>query len=389
MSWTRPADLVAQIEKLWVQGKILASLVSEEPLFPRRLPLSGPTSAQMADQFDAVRSWIRDLGAMPRCRIETKEVRHRILGENSVPAAAWIDSFDDAIALIGKRKDVARFSGLLETTRRRHPSLLGWLAQKPLQALALADDWDRFLDIADWCLEHPRPGLYLRQVDIPGIHSKFIETRRSTLIEILDRLLPPETIDFAAAGASCFAERYGFRDKPQRVRFRILDPTLLPAFPGRDVTLTSEDFGRLALPVSKLFVTENEINFLAFPKVEDALILFGAGYGFESFRPARWISQCRVLYWGDIDTHGFGILDQLRDQFDHVESFLMDRATLLASEEHWGTEEKPILRDLTRLTPPEQSLYDDLRDNRLGRNIRLEQERIAFHRVESALAAIT
>ena len=33
---------------------------------------------------------------------------------------------------------------------------------------------------------------------------------------------------------------------------------------------------------------------------------------------------------GDIDTHGFAILDTLRARFDHVESFLMDRDTLMA-----------------------------------------------------------
>jgi hypothetical protein len=34
------------------------------------------------------------------------------------------------------------------------------------------------------------------------------------------------------------------------------------------------------------------------------------------------------------------------------------------------------------------ALYDDLRDNRMRRNLRLEQERIGFGWVESALAAL-
>ncbi|WP_287634594.1 Wadjet anti-phage system protein JetD domain-containing protein [Accumulibacter sp.] len=33
---------------------------------------------------------------------------------------------------------------------------------------------------------------------------------------------------------------------------------------------------------------------------------------------------------GDIDTHGFAFLDQLRSHFGHVESFAMGRATPLA-----------------------------------------------------------
>ena len=66
----------------------------------------------------------------------------------------------------------------------------------------------------------------------------------------------------------------------------------------------------------------------------------------------------------------------------------MDRATLLAFESQWGEEEKQTLRDLSRLNPEEKTLYDDLRDNRIRKNLRLEQERIGFGWVESALSAL-
>jgi len=95
-----------------------------------------------------------------------------------------------------------------------------------------------------------------------------------------------------------------------------------------------------------------------------------------------------VFYWGDIDTHGFAILDQLRSCLPHARSVLMDRATLLAFEAQWGTEEKQTLRNLSRLNVEECALYDDLRDNRLSSNLRLEQERIGFGWVEAALAAL-
>ena len=50
-----------------------------------------------------------------------------------------------------------------------------------------------------------------------------------------------------------------------------------------------------------MFITENEINFLAFPAVADSLIIFGAGYGFETLVEAAWLARCRIHYWGDID----------------------------------------------------------------------------------------
>jgi hypothetical protein len=176
-----------------------------------------------------------------------------------------------------------------------------------------------------------------------------------------------------------------------RIRFRVLDPerALLPGALVQDITLDAESFARLGPNVARVFITENEINFLAFPQVKDSLVIFGAGYGFEMLSKAEWLSRCRIYYWGDIDTHGFAILDQLRSQFDHVESFLMDRNTLLAFEALWGEEEKQTLRDLPRLNLEERALYDDLRDNRIRKNLRLEQERIGFGWVESALSALT
>ncbi len=391
MSWTRPVDLRAQVQKLWGRGELLASLVTGESLFPKRLVLKGPTSAEMADRFDEVRAWIGEIRVIPYCRMEMREFKHRVFGANAVPQEAWIDTVEDALALIGKQRDAARFTALIDVTRKRQTQLLDWLPKRPMRALELADEWSRLLEIVAWLQAHPRPGLYLRQVDIPGVHSKFIEAHRGVLIELLDIVLPPDVIDLTASGVGQFAKRYGFCDKPLRIRLRILDPAhaLLPIGGIQDITLDAESFARLDSKVSRVFITENEINFLAFPQVKDSLVIFGAGYGFEMLSKAEWLSRCRIHYWGDIDTHGFAILDQLRSQFDHVESFLMDRDTLLAFESQWVEEEQQTLRDLPRLNPEEKALYDDLRDNRICRNLRLEQERIGFGWVESALLALT
>ena len=56
----------------------------------------------------------------------------------------------------------------------------------------------------------------------------------------------------------------------------------------------------------------------------------------------------------------------------------MDRDTFFAFEPLWGEEGAPIDRELSRLSPEERALYDDLRFNRIGSNLRLEQERIPF-----------
>ena len=122
----------------------------------------------------------------------------------------------------------------------------------------------------------------------------------------------------------------------------------------------------------------NETNFLALPRIPGAIVIFGSGYGWGALAQARWLERCAIHYWGDIDTHGFAILDQLRKYFSHVASFLMDRASLDAHASFWGREDKPQRGDLHRLTPEESCLYNDLRDNRIREGLRLEQEHLSF-----------
>ena len=68
----------------------------------------------------------------------------------------------------------------------------------------------------------------------------------------------------------------------------------------------------------------------------------------------------------------------------------MGRDTLMMHRELW-TEELSgtrVLRDLPNLDPHEQALYDDLRDDRLGDRVRLEQERVKYQLVEEVVLAL-
>ncbi|MDD2881418.1 MAG: DUF3322 domain-containing protein [Rhodoferax sp.] len=436
MTWTTPADLRAQVQKLWDKGDLLRPCVRGAQVPPRRLRLIGPSSTELTERFDDVRAWMKALGcnapadSAPRWRIVMREFRHRVLGSNAVPDEVWLDTLEDLLALIGKQKDARRFASVVQLTRAQHPVLLPWLEKRTLNALDLADAWPRLLNVVSWLQAHPCPGIYLRQVDLPGVDSKFIEANRGVLSELLDLALPEQAIDASTSGVSQFCRRYGFKDKPLRIRFRLLDASLLaPQQPGRrptqglsvrqgqprsqsqsmlqglltagadqDIALTQADFARLQLPVSRVFITENEVNFLAFPSLPDSLVIFGAGYGFEVLADAHWLHRCSLYYWGDIDTHGFAILDQLRARFPSAQSLLMDRATLCAHQSQWGNEPQPVQHDLPRLDAVESALFDELRCKRLHANlptnkapesaVRLEQERIGFDWVRAVLAAL-
>ena len=381
MKWTTPADLRAQVQKLWERGLLLAPLSGGEPVFPRRLSLKAPASRDLSDGFSEARGWIARLSkASGLYRIVWRRVNHPVLGANEIPSEIWIDTLEDGLEMIGKGRAAGQFSALVELTRKERPEVIPWLAKRPLRALELAEDWPRLLAVANWLLSHPCPGIYLRQIDLPGVHTKLIEGHRGVLAELLDLVLPGEAVDSTHRGVSGFCRRYGFLDRPLRVRFRILDPNiaLLPAEADQDITLTQDAFSSLALPVTKVFITENEINFLAFPNVDEGMVIFGGGYGFDNLADASWLQHKELYYWGDIDTHGFCILNQLRGFFPRVTSFLMDMQTLLNHRSLWGVEDRPERGTLGRLDPAESSLYDELRLNTLGDRVRLEQERIGF-----------
>jgi hypothetical protein len=63
----------------------------------------------------------------------------------------------------------------------------------------------------------------------------------------------------------------------------------------------------------------------------------------------------------------------------------MDTGTLLNHREFWGSEEKPEGRELHRLTPQEQEVYQALLANTHAERLRLEQERVRYDDLLAAL----
>jgi hypothetical protein len=293
----------------------------------------------------------------------------------------------DAVALLGVAERVARFEQLVALTLASFPQLTTWLARSAAALLEHEAHWPRVLAVLTWLRSNPRPGIYLRQLEVPGVDSKFIEGQRALLSELLDLVLPSDAIVSEATGAKQFELRYGVLSKPPLVRFRMLDSS--QQLGGlTDIATPATHFAKLQLDVDRIFITENEINGLAFPSCSRSIVIFGLGYGLARLADVHWLADKDVWYWGDLDTHGFAILDRLRVRLSHTRSFLMDRETLMVHSSQWVHEPAAVVADLPRLHVDEASLYDDLRSNRLGAGIRLEQERIAFAWVRRAVGRI-
>lgn len=393
-NWTTPKEIHERLRRMWEQGSLLSeSLRAESTTFPWQHKLRVPDARSLRADFEAVRHWIRELEEGSRSvhghgyEIVWSEINHRQLGRNRLPTAVIVPDLNDALALLGVAQEAERFRQLAALILDWFPELAEWLNRRPFLALEHADEWQRILPMLRWMRTHPRPGVYLRQLEIPGVDSKFIETHKNLLSELLDVILPTDAVARDMHPIRQFELRYGLLAKQPLVRFRLLDPEYrLQTL--EDVATPASQFARLELPIANVFITENETNGLAFPACPRSIVVFGLGYGLARLAEVGWLSNKVVYYWGDIDTHGFAILDRLRTHVPHARSFLMDRETLGLHRSLWSHEPSQYVGELLRLTAEEGAVFDELKTNRLGSGVRLEQERIAYAWVRQALTSI-
>jgi hypothetical protein len=391
-NWTTPDAIRNTLLKHWRNGRMLSAIASGESIFPLRIPLRGPATKDFSARFDEARTWIRSLDDESKAALgygyiverETRQLRE--LGSNDIPIAVVVETEVDAFRVIGKERDAERFRRLLGETRARVPCLGDWLRSNALTALEYADDWAALLSVIEWFRRHPRPEIYLRQLDIAGVDTKFIEDRRSICAQLLDAALPPDAVAREHTASANFDARYGLRSKAPLVRFRILDSTRRIAGLS-DLSIPVSEFRSLNPAIANIFIVENETNCVAFPDVRDALVVYGRGYAVELLAECEWLKERTVRYWGDIDTHGFSMLDRVRSALPNVVSLLMDSETLLSHRSLWVLEERQHEKTLTHLTDEERDLYEALLTGRFGERVRLEQERISFGSVTRAIAS--
>ena len=392
-AWTDVEQLVSTLQRRWNTGRYLRAYAAKERWESITLLVKGPSAGDLLDHFDEARKWAtefeRDAGAgrpgSERFSIEYRTLRGPNLGVNRIPARMRVDSFHQLCELLERTDEVRALDSLLAQTRDRIPSALPWVAGHPLVALDYRNVWDKALTTVEWIVSRENRGLYLRQIDVAGVDTKFVEGHQKLLDELLTAVLPPERINHSWPRAD-FTRRFGFLAKPGYTRFRLLSRNL-SGFPSgvTELTLRTRELAKLAPDVTTVFVVENEVTYLAFPDVASAIVVFGSGFALTALEDLPWLHGKEIVYWGDIDTHGFDILNRLRGRFESVRSMLMDADTLLAHTEQWVVEPNPTSRALPYLTADEASLYRDLVEGLHGPSIRLEQERVRFSLLHRAL----
>lgn len=394
--WTQPADLKAQVQKWWDQGKVmrwglcqtfqLPQCEDKLPLqFPAKLRLKKPSAKALEMQFNQVKAWAEALRAMPYVQIKEKTLHHRLLGKNQLPNEVWLKDIQDLLHWLGKTQQYQQLIQLAKQLPTELAPVLHWIWQKPHQALSLKSEWSKLISLTLWRLKTSEQLLkqtYLRQISIAGIHTKWIEQHQTVLTAWWSQLGLKQT---SSENKKTFAQQFGFKAKPDRVRFKVFDSE--GQLKLLEQTLVLSDFTQQAFNnIKAVFITENEINFLAFPAVANSLIIFGSGFQVGQLKKINVLKNTPIYYWGDIDTHGFSILNQIRQHHPQIVSLLMDSKTLIHHQAYWVEEPKPTKAQLDHLTAAEQNLYQALIQQQYAPYaIRLEQERIEYDWVQQQI----
>jgi hypothetical protein len=108
--------------------------------------------------------------------------------------------------------------------------------------------------------------------------------------------------------------------------------------------------------------------------MKNSIAIFGRGFGLGLLKDALWLNDKQIIYWGDIDAHGFQILSQLRLYFPRTQSLLMDLETFNEFKDFAVTGTETNINQLTNLTVEENQLFKHLLN--LKKKNRLEQEKI-------------
>lgn len=300
--------------------------------------------------------------------IKWKRVSTKSLGTQDLPDQVLFESLEDYEHFLKKTNEVYCFRSNITTILAAFPSLRSWIEKYPLKVVENADIWCDLLKVVTYFVGHPLPNLYIRELPIE-VHTKFIERNKTIIGELLDIVIAP----YVCEEEKDFEKRFNLKHVEPIVRLRILDQNVASScFNGvSDIAIPVSQFCTLELPITYVFIVENQINFLTFPQIADTIVIWGKGYAVSAIKDSIMLKSVLLYYWGDLDAQGFEILSQFRGYFPQTESFLMDKETFDTYFENDSGTPSSVSVDLN-LAKDEKSLYEYIKKN----NCRLEQEKI-------------
>ena len=361
-----------------------------EGQWPLEVPLGIPTEQAALRQVDGVRAWVGAWQGWQANTVQTSgtlywcERRWKALGVQRLPEKLALGGPEEVAMWIGESARWERAQSRYRTLTARWPVLAQPL---PRYFDVLADygdaDFHRLAEMLDWINRNPKSNLYPRQIPVAGADSKWLDSRKGIISDLI------ATLQGGPTGERDFFSRCGLRAQPQLMRMRVLDPELRSRLGGLgDISAPCEEVASIGIRPNNVFVVENLQTGLAFDDLPGAVVIMRLGYAVDVLGQLPWLQQAQCIYWGDIDTHGFAILNRARTYIPSLKTVLMDEPTLMSHRDLWVEEKEQHLSiELPMLTNTEQKLYQSLKSNTCGQQVRLEQERVRWDVAWKAIQA--
>ncbi|WP_258396978.1 Wadjet anti-phage system protein JetD domain-containing protein [Cupriavidus alkaliphilus] len=375
-----PADLAAACRGLFERQRGDWLMGAVEGSWPKSVAVRAPSDRVAAAAPAAMRAWLSAWAAFDngcqsaerRTRVVWRSVNWRVMGNVSLPEKILFEDANAVAACAGVNRSWEVLSRRWRSLCEVFPSVAG--RRDCVKAAIIVGGWaeadfERLLSFLAWCERNPASGVYLRQLPVTGIHTKWVEARGGVIVPLLQAVMDE--------GGDLY-QMLGVKRLPDTVRMRLLDPSLREQFGGAEdlqmpVAQWSASF---KLPPKRLLIVENLATGLAIPDMQEAVVAMGLGNNGTVLEGIAWAHQARILYWGDIDTWGLHILSRVREVFPRLQSVLMTESVLESHKDLWTEEASQETREASHLTDEESQLLADLQNGRWGERIRLEQERI-------------
>ncbi|WP_154859660.1 Wadjet anti-phage system protein JetD domain-containing protein [Cyclobacterium xiamenense] len=362
-------------------GVLQSSLIGENcfPLVIRSNKALSKDFIQMSKEIAEVFSASKDRKGFGYSVI-SEPVKTRQHGTQDIPKSITFESSSDYLKFLNKEKEYRLMMENFSFVKSELPQLELWLIENPKAIIDNSDIWSGLLKVCQWFLQNFEPDkYYIRELPI-SVHTKFIEENKGILRLLLDELIPT----IVNPSESDFEKRFHLKYDQPLVRFRSLDQDCWHIRYYDDLTVPIEQFTRNTINCSRVFIVENKMNFLTFPKTPFSIAIWGKGFAIESLKNTEWLQEKEIYYWSDLDVHGFQMLSQLRSYFSQTKSFLMEFNVV----ENYMDFIVPGATTNTEwpsyLTEEEFEVYEFLLKN----SYRLEQERIHQNLVQDRLEMI-
>lgn len=357
-----PTIIREKSEKLW--SSFLVSALTDTPFFPKTIPTESGKKMDFLARLEAYQLLRSKAKPMVKWSysLEFNVVRKQGQGKQEILQQVFFESAKDYLKFLDLEQVFKRFELQTSQLLQQFPELKSWILRKPLKIIELMDKWELLMEVCKYMRDEydvKQPN-YLRALPIPNVDTKFVEHHKFILYELLNEILPVEKIDAEVTGVKQFEKRFFIKE----IELFVLVRQLETDYQGKQWSIS--ELTASPLSCKWVFIVENKLNCIMFPRVQDSIVIFGKGYAVEALQSVKWLKEKMIYYWGDMDTNGFHILSILRGFLPKTTSFLMADVTLFESTLYQNAkakEMKPRLELPQRLTANELQMYHHLLNN--------------------------